>query len=136
MTTRVALIDLPALLADVVRDAFAHDTDVEVRVLPDGTPPTLILAEEPDVVMVGVDDPGRYDSGRILWRRPDLRLFAISPDARQAWVHELSATASPLTEVSGPSLRAAVRRAAIRSRDRRELKTGLPCPRPPDQDRT
>lgn len=117
MTTHVALVDLPALLADVVRDALAGDPDVEVQVLPDGTAPDAILAQRLDVAVVGASDPGHCDCAEpLLRRRPDLGLIAISPDARQAWIHQISVTASQLSEVTGPSLRAAVHRAAERGR--------------------
>src|SRR5690349_25119461 len=60
VTTRVALVDLPGLLADVVLDAFVNEPDIDVDVLPVGSLPAGILAGHPDVVMVGVADPPNY----------------------------------------------------------------------------
>jgi len=116
MTTLVALVDLPALLADVVRDALASESDIEIEVLPSGSSPANILAAHPDVVLVGANDPEHYaGSAELLDHRPDLGLFAITPDAREAWIHELLPQARSLAEVSGPVLRAAVRGVADRA---------------------
>lgn len=116
MTTRVALVDLPGLLADVVRDAFAEEPDIDVEVLPAGSP-AAILAGHPDVVMVAIDDPASYPcAAELLRERPALGLFAVSLDGRQAWIHEMCLCSRPLAEVSGSSLREAVRIIANRVR--------------------
>jgi chemotaxis response regulator CheB len=118
VTTRVALVDLPALLADVVRDALADDDDIEVEVLPDEASADLILARRPDVVMIGVDEPRSSPrAAPLLRRRQDLMVLAISPDARQAWIHEMSVSVRDVPCVSGQSLRAAVHCAATRRTD-------------------
>jgi hypothetical protein len=110
VTTRVALVNLPGLLVDVVLDALATEPGVEVAVLPAGSPTGRILKGNPDVVMIGVQDPEHCEpSAELLRGRPGLGLFAISPDAREAWIHELCPRARRLEVVSGPSLRAAVR---------------------------
>lgn|GEM_PF-3153392 len=116
MPTRVALVDLPGLLVDVVLEVLSGELDVEVEVLPAGSTSQAILAGHPDVVMVAVVDPEHYaPSESLLHERPGLGLFAITPDARQAWIHELCPCSRELAEVSGPSLRAAVRKVAERS---------------------
>lgn len=115
MTTRVALVDLPGLLADVVLDAFVNEPDIDVDVLPVGSRPADILAGHPDVVMVGVADPPTHRASKeLLHQRPSLGLFTISPDGRKAWVHEMRVISRPLAEVSGASLREAVRAIAER----------------------
>jgi hypothetical protein len=107
--TRIALLDLPGLLADVVLAAFREQPGLEVGVLPPGSTPQGVLAGRPDVVMIGVADPQHYaPAEELLRRRPGLGLFAISFDARQAWIHELRPSSRPLAEVSAASLRAAV----------------------------
>ena len=117
MATRVALVDLPGLLADVVRDAFAKEPDIDIEVLPADSPATAILAGHPDVVMVAIDDPDHYPFAEELLReRPALGLFAISLDGRQAWIYEICVRSRPLAEVSGSSLREAVRAIANRVR--------------------
>ena len=119
--TRVALVDLPGLLVDVVRDALDDEPDVEVEVLGAGLTPGAILVAEADVVMVGVASPSTYaQTARLLRERPDLGLFAISLDARRAWIYELCPCARELAEVSGPSLRAAVRGVTERNRAERD----------------
>jgi len=66
--------------------------------------------------MAGTGDPANYpSSAALLHARPDLGLFAISPDAQQAWIHELRPHARQLGELSGPSLRAAVRSVSLRT---------------------
>ena len=116
VTTRVALVDLPGLLADVVLNAFVTEPDIDVEVLPVGSPPANILASHPDVVMVGLADPSNYPfSEELLYQNPKLRLFAISPDGRLAWIHEMCLRSRPLAEVSGSSLREAVRVIAKRT---------------------
>jgi hypothetical protein len=108
---QIALLDLPHLLADVVREAFHGDPELVVEVLEDGSGVQGILAAHPDVAIVGLADPTHYPAAeRLLRQWPYLDLFAISPDARQAWIHELVPTARPLAEVSADSLRWAVRR--------------------------
>lgn len=117
VTTRIALLDLPALLADVVVETFIEQSDLEVDVIPAGSAPHHVLDGHPDVVMIGVADPQHYPSAeRLLRQRPDLGLFAISLDARQAWIHELCPRARPLAELSTTSLRAAVREVERRRR--------------------
>jgi hypothetical protein len=113
----VTLVDLPGLLADVVRDAFAEEPGIDVEVLPADSPATAILAGHPDVVMVAIDDPARYPFAEELLReRPELGLLAISLDGRQAWIHEIFVRSRPLAEVSGSSLREAVRAFVNRAR--------------------
>jgi hypothetical protein len=110
VTTHVALVDLPGLLADVVLDAFANESDVDVEVLPAGSLPANILAGHPDVVMAcDAGQPNSPFARELLRQHPSLGLFTISPDGRRAWVHELSVHSRPLAEVSGASLREAVR---------------------------
>jgi len=110
VVTRIALIDLPGLLAGVVQEAFAGEADLAVEMLPNGSGPQAILASDADVVIVGLADPAHYPPAEHLLReQPGLGLFAISPDARQAWIHELLPCARPLAEVSVDSLRWAVR---------------------------
>ncbi|MBL7501503.1 hypothetical protein I6A84_38885 [Frankia sp. CNm7] len=117
MTTRIALLDLPGLLVDVVVEAFAREPDVVIDVLPSGSPPGRILAGRPDVVMVGVEAPWSYPPAEgLLCQHPGLGLFAISPDARQVWAHELRPSARALAEVSASGLRAAVSEAVSRRR--------------------
>jgi hypothetical protein len=117
VTTRLALLDLPALLADVVVETFVEQPDLEVEVIPARSAPQQVLAGNPDVVMIGVADPQHYSSAeRLLRQRPDLALFAISLDARQAWIHELCPRSRPLAELSATSLRAAVREVVERRR--------------------
>jgi hypothetical protein len=113
----VALVDLPGLLADVVRDAFAEEPDIDVEVLPAGSPAAAILTGHPDVVMVASDDPASYPfAAELLRERPALGLFAVSLDGRQAWSYEICVCSRPLAEVSGSSLREAVRVIANRVR--------------------
>jgi hypothetical protein len=112
MTTRVALVDLPLLLADVVREALIQDGDVAVNVVPTGTALAEVLASEPHVVVVSDRDPKSYArAGAILRRRRPLGLLVLSPDARSAWLHGLCPCARALDDVTGPGLCAAIQQA-------------------------
>jgi hypothetical protein len=109
VTTRVALLDLPPLLADVVLDVFAQQEDLEVAVLPPGSGPQSIRARHPDVALIGTGDPEHYGAAEgLLRQRPELGLLAISLDGRQAWIHELRVQSRQLEHVSADSLCAAV----------------------------
>jgi hypothetical protein len=108
VSSRLALLDMPGLLVDVVREAFADAPDLEIDVLAPGSGLRRLLECKPDVAMIGVADPEHYPSAELLLRqRPNLGLVAISLDARRAWIHGLRPCARPLLEVSSESLRAA-----------------------------
>jgi hypothetical protein len=109
VAARIAVVDLPSLLCDIVIDAFGNYHGFDVEVLPAGSDSDQILAAQPDVLLVGASDPQHYPpAGVLLKQRPDLGLFAISPDARQAWIFELHPRSRRLGELSISSLRRAV----------------------------
>ena len=112
----VLLVGLPGLLADIVRDALTTQLPTNVEEIEDQGDPRAILARDPDVVVVGVDEPGSYpDAEFLLSRRPWLGVLAISADARQAYVHELAPVSRRLDPVSSATLRDAVRSAIARA---------------------
>ncbi len=116
MPTRVALVDLSGLLADVVTDALTSEPDLTVSVLPSGSSVASILEHHPDVVMVGATDPSHYPgAAELLSRQLGLRVFAISPDAKDAWIHWLGPCTAPFAEFSAEALRQAVRSAVERA---------------------
>lgn len=123
VTILVLLVGLPALLADVVRAALTGQSEVPVQVeaIPGPSDPRAILANEPDVVVVGVERPDTYaHAGFLLSRRPGLGLLTISADARQACVHELAPVSRQLDPVDAATLRETVRSAVARAGDLRE----------------
>jgi AmiR/NasT family two-component response regulator len=121
VTILVLLVGLPALLADIVREALTTQMGTRVQAIPEESDPRAILARDPDVVVVGVEEPGSYAHAEFpLSRRPGLGLLAISADARRACVHELSPVSRLLDPVSGATLRQAVRIAVARADALRE----------------
>lgn len=110
MTIRVALVDLPLLLADIVQDALTHDNDMAVDVVPTGIDLASALYADPDLLVVSGPDPESYGRASALLRRGRPRgLVVVSPDARSAWLHSWCPCAWPLGEVSEAGLHAAVR---------------------------
>jgi hypothetical protein len=113
VTIRVALLDLPGLLGDVVRDALSRDGDIQVQVHVAGSSEADIMAGDPAVIVLSERDPQSCPHGEAILRgHHDLRLVAISPDARQACLYEWCPCGHPFDEVSASTLRAAVRGSA------------------------
>ncbi|MFB9316970.1 hypothetical protein [Cryptosporangium minutisporangium] len=116
MSIRLAVSELPSLLMDVVREAFADQPDVSVEFLPDGDLGAAVDHARPDVMILGAaESDAHWD---LLLEYPRMAVLTLSPDARDAWVCELQPHARPLGEVSLAGLRTAVREAAGRHRRR------------------
>lgn len=112
MSIRLAVSQLPQMLADVVREAFAAEPDVTVEELGAGDLSAAIRLARPDVVVVGtVSDP----TCELLLLHPGLVVLNLTADARTAWVCELRPHARRLGELSLDGLRTAVREALARA---------------------
>lgn len=109
---RVAMANMPRLLADMVRTGLSSEPDL---VLVAELREVTALEENPniasvDVLIVGVEDEGLPEScGRLMLQRPQLRLLGLSLDARRAYRYELRPYCLPLGEPSPRSLAEAVR---------------------------
>jgi hypothetical protein len=90
MAVRLALIQLPQLLADVIGSAFTTDDGVIVEQLADGLEDLRGSDSQRrhDVVIAGVDDPWD-DQLRAQIARIDAVVLGVRPDGRLTWMYEM-----------------------------------------------
>jgi hypothetical protein len=99
---RVAVVDLPQMLSEIVKDILNQAPDVAI-VDPDGP-------EEVDVAIVAARGDELPPTGHVmLLRRPTVKVLTISGEGRHAHLYELLPHRTPLGEVSAETLLAAVR---------------------------
>ena len=108
MPIRLALVELPRLLAEIIAAEFAGDESITVERLSDDS--QIELPDEGpashDVVIVGVTDPRH---GRLLERmtratRPTL--LGVRTDGRAAWLYQMCPR--PLGPIGPEQIRAVV----------------------------
>jgi hypothetical protein len=98
---RVAIVDVPRMLRDIVESVVSHESDLEV--VEGGT-------HEADVTIVGLaraEDAHRY--APLLYARPRHRVLALVADGRDAYLYELRPHLSPLGSIAPDGLLAAIR---------------------------
>jgi hypothetical protein len=108
---RLVVWELPRMLADVVREAFAAEPDVSVQELTVG-PDELaaaVRATRPDIMIVGISEGGEPPSA--LLRHPGPIVLGLSVSGRDGWVCTLRPHTRRLGELSLQTLRGAVREA-------------------------
>ena len=90
MAVRLALIQLPQLLADVIGSVFTTDDGVVVEQLADELSNLRDSDSRgrPDVVIAGVDDPWD-DELRAQIARIDAVVLGLRPDGRLTWIYEM-----------------------------------------------
>lgn|GEM_PF-3251199 len=114
--TRLLLAALPALLADIVRDALAAEPEVEVVGTVAATADALdraLDADGADVVLAETQGLGLPDNYlELMHRHPRLRLVLVAPDGRSASLYRLVPERRLLADVSPRALAEAVRDAA------------------------
>jgi DNA-binding NarL/FixJ family response regulator len=108
--TRIALVDMPRILREIIEQAVADEPDMEiVEIEGSGVPLRQAVATaRADFVIAGAD----YDFGevaRVLDERPRLRILAVAGDGREAFLYELRPTRTPLGEVSPQTIVDAIR---------------------------
>lgn len=105
MPVRIGLLDVPEMLADVVRSAF-DPGDAEFDRLP-GLPgaDASHAAAGLDAVIVGVDEAGQRDVLSLAAARPRLVVLGLRRDGRQTWLYELVPRPRPLGELDRRELR-------------------------------
>jgi hypothetical protein len=97
---RVALLELPRMLSEIVKDIL--DQAVDVSVAEDS-------ANEIDVFIVGAQEDELPASGLTqLERQPNAKVLTINRNGRSAYLYELRPHRTPLGEVSAETLLAAV----------------------------
>lgn len=109
MAVRLALVQLPQLLAEVIAAAFKTDDDVVVEHLVDelGVLQDSDTQHCPDVVVAGVDDPWN-DELRAQIARIDSVVLGVRPDGRLTWVYEMQPCPRALGALDTVQLRRAV----------------------------
>jgi hypothetical protein len=109
MAVRLALIQLPQLLAEVIASVFNTDDDVIVEHLADelGVLEDSDSQHRHDVVIAGVDDPWD-DELRVQIAQIDAVVLGVRPDGRLTWVYEMQPCPRALGALDTVQLRRAV----------------------------
>jgi len=109
--TRIALIGLPQMLRDTVREIVSAEPDLTVVAELDdqaSAGPT-IGARAVEVVIAAVGDCQPIDFRTLLTEHPRLRVLCLSVDGREASLFELRPHEQTLGEISPEVLIAAIR---------------------------
>jgi DNA-binding NarL/FixJ family response regulator len=104
---------MPRLLRDIVVASFQQEQDIEVIETPDQMAQLdhVVASTRPDVLVVECGRPELHQiRDELLSKNADLRLLAISHDARTAFLCELRPHEVELLDVSPQSLLQAIRR--------------------------
>lgn len=114
---RILLTNLPRMLQDVLERVLADQDDMElVGYVADPIEVLLIAtAREIEVVILGVEDGLPGVASHLLEERPQLKILAVSPDGRRAFLYHLQPYMVPIGELSPDGLVDAIR-AAVGSR--------------------
>ena len=109
MAVRLALIQLPQLLADVIGSVFTTDDGVVVEQLAEelGDLRDSDSQHRHDVVIAGVDDPWD-DELRAQIARIDAVVLGVRPDGRLTWIYEMRPCPRVLGALDAAQLRRAV----------------------------
>ena len=71
--------------------------------------PAAVIAANPDVVILGVDDASEQAVTDLLFTSRAVRVLGISPDAANTTLYELRPQRIPLGELGADALRAVIR---------------------------
>ncbi|TIC88285.1 hypothetical protein E8D34_04920 [Nocardioides sp. GY 10113] len=108
MPLRIGLLQVPELLADVVRSAFGPGV-AEFEDLTDAaTVRDPATGHGHDAVIAGVAGAWEPEVLRLKSSHPGLIVLGLRHDARQTWLYELVPHPRPLGELGTDELRAAV----------------------------
>lgn len=114
MPIRIAVVDLPQMLAQIVTALLNKEHDFEVvQHAQDQTDLTaLVEGTKTDVIILG--SPGQdapAAAERLLQENPKLKVFTITPNGRDAFRVELRPWCFPIREISSRRLAAEIRAA-------------------------
>lgn len=109
---RVALVELPPLLHDIVIRVVADQADLEVLGQYRHYEELLVSDNEsaPDVIVIGIGD-GDVNGicGRLLARHPQVKIVAVGGDGRRVFLYDLRPHRVAVGEVSPEELLQAIR---------------------------
>lgn len=117
-TSRIAIVGMPTMLRQLVRETVAELPDVElVAELPEWdlhAAARVGSAAAADLYLVAAEQAGADDVAELLYagRRP--KVLAVSSDGRRAFLYELRPHRRPLGELSPAGLIAVIRQSAQR----------------------
>jgi hypothetical protein len=117
---RIALVDLPPMLASIVRDVVAAQSDMEVVDPPSRVDASTAAELDADVVVVGRGGGGEEAFAELLDARARLRVLAISSDGRRGALSELVPRERALGDISPTSLVSAIRESARTHKRKRD----------------
>jgi hypothetical protein len=105
--TRLVLLEMPGILADLIRQAIAgHDVEIVAFVRDVPELESVVQETEVDLVIVGLaaeaSELGRFD--KALDTRPGMRVLAIEGDGRTACMYMLVPRIIPLGPLSPSTL--------------------------------
>lgn len=106
--TRLVLLEMPGILADLIRQAIAGHDDVEIVAFVRDVPEleSVVQETEVDLVIAGLaaeaSELGRFD--KALDTRPGMRVLAIEGDGRTACMYMLVPRIIPLGPLSPSTL--------------------------------
>ncbi len=101
MPVRVAVVDLPQMMSEIVKDILDQAPDVAVLPASDW--------DDADVVILAAENEELPATGRTqLARHPAAKVLTIDRHGRDAYLYELRPHRTPLGEVSAGTLLAAI----------------------------
>lgn len=111
-STRILIVDLPAMLGKIIFDLVADEADIDV-VAEIGDHSSLVpaaVATEADFVIARLADVVLDDAYAQLFReRPFTRLLGVSGDGRDSALIELAPTSTHVGELSAETLVGVIR---------------------------
>jgi hypothetical protein len=106
---RIAVLDLPPKLREIIEDAVAEERDMELVTTELQTAADLMRLNI-DVAIVGTRDPDdTAQATNLLFTAPRVRVLMIATSGRMAALYELHPRRLRLGEASAPELMRAIR---------------------------
>ena len=109
---RILIAGMSNMLFEIVTEVLAQspETIVVARVADRGSVPSQIRSAHTDAVMMQTAaSQDASDVWRLLYQFPTLKVVTIAGDGRGGFVHELLQSTRALAELSGETLRLALR---------------------------
>jgi DNA-binding NarL/FixJ family response regulator len=109
--TRIVLVDMSPLLRDIVRNAIAHEPDLEVVAEHDGDVDleTAVARGGADFVILGSEAPAHTSTASLLAANCRVRALELQGDGRDAVLYEFRPHRVALGELSPDTLLRTIR---------------------------